>query len=719
MKNVTFILLITVALAGVVLLANPSTQQSRSAEVLLGAALHQEEVEGNLEKAIETYKKVLADYHDNRPVAARALLQMGQCYEKLGKDEARKAYEQLVRDYADQSEQAKLARVRLAALSKTVDANKELAFATRQVWADFNLNFSMAAASPDGRYISFIDLIGGADLAIRDLATGTNRQLTNERPALKSKGSINFPTWSPDGKQIAYSWWDGKSQHLMAVAREGGKPRTLFDCKSGEGMKPYQWSPDGKQILIFFRNQAREAQIVLVSAADGTIRILKTFKGNNVRPPQTMCFSSDGRYIVYDYASGGKSQETDIFLISADGGNEVSLVKHPAQDYLLGWLPDREGILLVSNRTGSFDIWFLPISAGKAQARLELVKKGVGEIRPVGFTQSGSYYYIQRQDRITDVYVARMDPQSGKILTTPEKLPGRFEGYNSWPAYSPDGKYLAYTTRRNPPSEMYLTNILCIRSLETGEEQEFATKFSIVTCPRWSPDSQFIYFGAGDSQATGIHRLNTQNGEITPTVRVEQPAQLDRLEASPDGNSIIYEIRRARPNEPCRVLSRDLSTGEEKLLHAGECTVFSISPDGNRLALISQGWNRVLRVMPASGGQPKELFRFEDVIGLLKSNLLPVFIEWAADGKHILFPRLRQLKDDRQYESVLWRIAAEGGELQAVNLAMSYFLDMSAHPDGQHLAFDSGGPAQSFPAIWAMDNFLPPADLKHNEPKKK
>ncbi len=709
MKSATFILIITVGLTGVLLMANSPTQQNRTAEVLLGAALHQEEVEGNLEKAIETYKKVLADYPDNRPMAARALLQMGQCYEKLGKDEARKAYERLVRDYADQSEQAKLARTRLTALNKTADVNRELAFSTRQVWADFNISNFTGAVSPDGRYISFLDLVGGGDLAIRDLETGINRHLTNERPWENNTGAIGFSRWSPDGKQIAYGWWDGQSQHLRIVTREGGKPRTLLDCKKDEGMRLHEWSPDGKQILILFRNQAGEIQIALVSAVDGSVRILKTLQGSSVRPPQGMRFSRDGRYIVYDEMPGMKSQDTDIFLISADGSNETSLVKHPARDILLDWPPNRDGILFVSDRTGSLDLWFLPVVEGKAQGGPVLVKKGAGQIVPVGFTQSGSYYYIPRQDNITDVYVARMDPQSGKILAPPETLVGRFEGYNSWPSYSPDGKYLAYTTRRNPPAEMYLTNILRIRSLETGKEQEFSTKFSIVTCPRWSANSQFIYFGAGDDRGTGIHRVNIQNREMAPIVRVEPPAQLDRLEASPVGNTLIYEKRRAKPDEPCRVLSRDLSSGEEKLLHAGECTVFSVSPDGNQLALISQGWNKVLRVMPASGGQPKELLRFEDKIGLFKSDLLPVFVEWTADGKHILFPRLRQLKDGRQYEFALWRIAAEGGEPQELNLAMSYLLDMSAHSDGQHLAFDSGGSTPRGPAIWVMENFLPPA----------
>ena len=79
MKNFRLLFVITVTLVGGLLASNRPTQQNRSAEVLLGTALHQEEVEGKLEAAIETYRKFLAEYPDNRPLAAKALLHMGQC----------------------------------------------------------------------------------------------------------------------------------------------------------------------------------------------------------------------------------------------------------------------------------------------------------------------------------------------------------------------------------------------------------------------------------------------------------------------------------------------------------------------------------------------------------------------------------------------------------------------------------------------------------------
>ena len=72
---------------------NAAQQQRPSpAETLLGTALHQEEVEGNLEAAIVTYKKVVADRAANRAIVARALMRMGLAYQKLGSKEAARAY---------------------------------------------------------------------------------------------------------------------------------------------------------------------------------------------------------------------------------------------------------------------------------------------------------------------------------------------------------------------------------------------------------------------------------------------------------------------------------------------------------------------------------------------------------------------------------------------------------------------------------------------------
>jgi tetratricopeptide (TPR) repeat protein len=124
-------------------------QNNDQAEVLFQAARSKELVSGELEQAIGLYKKIVATYSSNRPLAAKALLQMGECYEKLGKDEARKAYERVLRDYADQSQAAEQARTRLAALRKP--ALKESDMATRLIWSPPDAGSLMGSPSPDRR----------------------------------------------------------------------------------------------------------------------------------------------------------------------------------------------------------------------------------------------------------------------------------------------------------------------------------------------------------------------------------------------------------------------------------------------------------------------------------------------------------------------------------------------------------------------------------------
>src|SRR5215471_19194042 len=94
-------LIASLVLAGVltmtVVAQKPATSTSNAADALLGAAIHQEEAEGNLDAAIASYKKFLSQYSDNRPLAAKAQYHLGLAYEKLGNAEARKAYEQVIR----------------------------------------------------------------------------------------------------------------------------------------------------------------------------------------------------------------------------------------------------------------------------------------------------------------------------------------------------------------------------------------------------------------------------------------------------------------------------------------------------------------------------------------------------------------------------------------------------------------------------------------------
>ena len=79
-----------------------AAQNQDKAEVALKAAMDKEIVDGDLKAAIEQYKKLAQN--NNKSVAARALVRLGQCYEKQGNADARKTYEQVLSRFGDQKE---------------------------------------------------------------------------------------------------------------------------------------------------------------------------------------------------------------------------------------------------------------------------------------------------------------------------------------------------------------------------------------------------------------------------------------------------------------------------------------------------------------------------------------------------------------------------------------------------------------------------------------
>src|SRR5580700_3113902 len=107
-RNVVLIFAAAAVLAG----------QTADMGVLLQRAIRKENVEGDLNGAIDLYKQVVAGA-SNRAVVAKALLGLGECYEKQGNREAQRVYERLVKEFSDQAEAAHEAQARLAAMGQT------------------------------------------------------------------------------------------------------------------------------------------------------------------------------------------------------------------------------------------------------------------------------------------------------------------------------------------------------------------------------------------------------------------------------------------------------------------------------------------------------------------------------------------------------------------------------------------------------------------------
>ena len=690
-------------------------QSSPDHKVLFEKAKFTMETKGDLRGAIELFNEIIEKYPDEREYAAKSQLHIGLCYEKLGLKEAQKAYQQVIDNYPEQAEAVKVAKEKLSVLlrAQTVVEKGDKEFRMRQVWSGPGPEVDVqGSASPDGRYLSYVDWDTG-DLAIREIATGKKRRLTNKGSWFESPEQAFSSKWSPDGKKVAYAWLNKHGFFdLCIIGLDGSEPRVLYRHEEAGYIGPDDWAPDAKNVLATLSREDGSRHIVLISVADGSVRFLKKC---DKRYPGGGLFSPDGCYIVYDLPPQEDAPERDIFLLSTDGSHEIPLVEHPANDFVLGWAPDGRNILFASDRTGTWDAWVIQVADGKPHGDPELIKKDIGQMQPMGFTRKGSFYYGLRTG-MKDVYIATLDLEKGKLLTPPTKATQRFVGSNSWPDWSPDGRYLAYISQRGRSQELG-SKILCIRSLETGEEREISLNMlHSIRETRWSPNGRSVLVNAKamKGRRQGFYRIDVQTGDVTPLVQVNRPQEyVQHASWFPDGKAILYRYSHIT-KKLSRILLRDLESGQDKELfravapyrvqHLG----LALSPDGQKLAfIIRDGVTKslILKLMPVAGGEPHELFRVQE----------PEWIYvhfWTLDGRQVLFSRI---KDFIKMEQELWRIPAEGGEPQKLGLAMDRLGDLRVHPDGRLIAFTAG---KASAEIWVMENFLPEEKPQKKSPSR-
>src|SRR4030042_7217205 len=248
-KSMAVIFLI--AILGALVSIAGSARQAEDPGVLLRAAIEKEEVDGDLQGAIDLYKQIVAKHGDSRVIAAKALLRLGGCYEKLGEKQAglaQKAFEKVVADYPDQKEAVNAAKEKLTLLSRTQGLKKTAAaeFSIRQIWSGPGRD-TMGCISPDGRYLSFVDWETG-DLAVRDLASGTNRRLTNKGTWEQSDEMAMESKWSREGRRIVYQWYDKDGiLELRVFDVKDSSIRTIHRDKTPQDwVQAFDWSPDGR-----------------------------------------------------------------------------------------------------------------------------------------------------------------------------------------------------------------------------------------------------------------------------------------------------------------------------------------------------------------------------------------------------------------------------------------------------------------------------------------
>ena len=185
-------------------LLNPLLAQQ--SEKLFQQAMMMEEGEGDLNKAIEIYYKLINDVSVERSIRAESLMQVGICYEKLGKKNALNAYQKLVTEYGDQEEIVALARKKIQSLKSASNTKLSTGLISERLEKNVNGDHWLYQFSPDGRYYLYTCTENNTDeLMIVDLQTGKRDSLTTGNRT--GYGYDNTQPWgakwSLNGKKIA------------------------------------------------------------------------------------------------------------------------------------------------------------------------------------------------------------------------------------------------------------------------------------------------------------------------------------------------------------------------------------------------------------------------------------------------------------------------------------------------------------------------------------
>lgn len=692
-KNLILVLLL---LAGVSLLFSGLMQQETAKE-LFERALYLEETKGDLEKAIEVYKQIVKEFPDERTTAAKALLRLGGCHEKLGREEAQRVYRRLVNEYPDQVQEAETARLRLEGLTKAAVAEKPY---FRKIHIPTKMPPS-GRLSPDGKSLAFISdgslwvmpVHGKSD---PDIA-GAPARLT-ERIGAWDASNVSI-SWSVDGKWIGFQHPIRRGemidkQELYLIPANGGQPECLpiswKDWAGDVDTLRYALSAGAETVYFAAGTKTEELQIYSMDARGGERQALTE---PTTREP---ALSPDGSRIVYVKSRPGKqvSATHQVWVRPVEGGEPVLICELPDPKWVRSpvWSPDGRMVAFLASERGNNhkQVWIVPLD-GEAKPIAPSSKfdlPGTTDLSLAGWTQDDKIGILIPKPSVQVLYTVPAGGGKAMQLTTCE---------TAMPRWSPDGKRIYFAGE----AEDWGMGLKYVYA-EGGKVNRIAgIGVLLAVYPSQitiSPDGETLCFSSRTRANPGPYLLTvpTEGGPAAPlatcvTKDVSPPDFVP--EWSPDGTYIAFiryeEVKPGYKGFNIFTVTRD--GGEARRISNDEDQVqygsLAWSPNDEVIAFFGQ--DCTLRMIPAGGGRSRIL------VSDLGSKLPGCGISWSPDGKRLAY----SARGD------LWVVSSEGGEPEKVETG----LDASIHkigwsPDSRSIAFTASKGGD--PELWLMEDFL-------------
>ena len=236
--------------------------------------------------------------------------------------------------------------------------------------------------SPDGKRIVFMSDREGhvhpkhgrstLEIYVIDADGGNPQNLTN------NVGDDRSPSWSPDGKRIAFV--SDRDEHILnnfwtyeiyVMEADGENPQNLTNSPFFDDGHP-SWSPDGKRIAFESnrdKNNPHKYQIYVMDADGGNQQKLT----ENLKTDWFPVWSPDGKRIAFS-SFRVRVATAEIYVMDADGGNLQRLTENLKTDWQPSWSPNSKRIAYASDRKGdfeNFEIYVMDADGGNQQRLTE------------------------------------------------------------------------------------------------------------------------------------------------------------------------------------------------------------------------------------------------------------------------------------------------------------------------------------------------------------
>ncbi|HSC76933.1 MAG TPA: hypothetical protein VLB32_00100, partial [Candidatus Acidoferrales bacterium] len=505
--------------------------------------------------------------------------------------------------------------------------------------------------SPDGRSIAYTsNAAGNLDIYVQQIGGGKAIRITD------SDADDAHPAWSPDGTLIAFVSARARPEKHLSAMLNLGPWSHFFAGRNGDvwvmpalGGTPRRiaedayfpaWSPDGKKLVYQCLLQEHWDLCTREVEGSGEARALGLvhLEAPVVTQP---AWSPDGKWIAF---IAGNPVSLRVHVAPAEGGAPRVLTEANKVALQPAWSPDSQWLYFSSDRGGQMNIWKARFDNGQVEEPIRLTT-GTGPDLHVRVDPSGqrlAYSNVQGQ---SDLWEYDLKTGRDSALTTETA----FEDLGN---LSPDGRWLAFGSTRSGGNHIWLRNVA------TGS----LTQVTTTPYPGqgggaswWSADSKYLHFG--DAQGMEQYEVAVGSSRRIYTAPPEGLGQsASRFCLSPDGRYLVLA------KGELGIVRIEVATGQQVVLAKvpeGIASEPLCSPDGQWVTYhVQRGPLRKVWVAPMAGGTAQQVTLGES------EDSHP---SWSPDSRLIYF--------DRNHQDV-YVVPRAGGEPKPVTRYRSFTMTL-------------------------------------------